>query len=110
MEEKMDRCLESCAECSKVCMKMVMHCLEKGGEHADPAHIRLLLDCAEICKVAASFMARGSDFANQLCELCAEICDKCADSCEKLADDEDMKHCAEVCRKCAEECRKMVSA
>ena len=99
MDVKMNRCIESCAECSKTCMKMVVPCLEKGGKHAEPTHIRLLLDCAEICKLATSFMARGSDFENQLCALCAEISDKCAKRCEKLADHEDMKHCAEVWRK-----------
>lgn len=110
MDEKMKRCMDSCMECSKVCMQMVMHCLEKGGKHAEPSHIRLLLDCAEICKLSASFMARNSDYAHQLCELCAEICEQCAESCEAMEDDEDMASCAETCRKCAEDCRAMANA
>lgn len=108
MDERSKTCIESCTDCSRVCTQTVMHCLGQGGKHTETPHIRLMLDCAEICKLSAVFMARGSDYANKLCELCAEICEQCADSCEALAeDDEVMQHCADVCRQCARDCRAM---
>lgn len=110
MNDEIQQCIKSCMECSQECMKTMMQCLEKGGDHAEPSHIKQLLDCAEICKLSASFMARDSIYAIRLCDLCAEICDGCAESCEAMADDEDMRKCAEVCRKCAEHCRNMANA
>lgn len=85
----------------------MMYCLGKGDKHAEPSHIRLLIDCAEVCKLSAALMARESDYASKLCALCAEICDACADSCDSIPDDEQMQKCAETCRACARDCRAM---
>ena len=97
-------------ECQTTCTETVIHCLMKGGAHAEPSHIRMLLDCAEICQLAANFMSRESDAHPRVCEVCAEVCERCATSCEQLADDDDMRRCAEACRSCAESCREMAGA
>jgi hypothetical protein len=109
-ESAMKSSIDTTMECESICVGMVDHGLTKGGDHAAPDHIRLLLDCAEICQTAATFMARGSAFHAQTCRICADICERCAESCERIADDEEMRHCAEVCRRCAESCREMAGA
>jgi hypothetical protein len=77
-----------------------------GGAHGGAAHVRLLLDCAEICHTSADFMLRGSDLHPLTCGVCAQVCERCADECERLgATDPAMKRCAEACRRCAESCR-----
>jgi len=43
---KMRECIQECHSCYYICLESVTHCLEMGGEHAQPEHIRLLLDCA----------------------------------------------------------------
>jgi hypothetical protein len=71
--------------------------------------IALDMDCAAICRMAAAFMSRGSDYAMELCRLCAEICQACGDECAK----HEMEHCqqcARACYACAEECRSMAGA
>jgi hypothetical protein len=78
-----------------------------GGDHAETSHIRLLLDCAEICQTSANFMLRMSNFHNQTCGVCAEVCEHCARDCERFEDDEMMQQCAEACRSCARSCREM---
>lgn len=107
---EMRRCIENCSDCHNICVEAVSHCLELGGKHAEAMHIRLLLDCADICMTSASTMLRGSELHVRTCALCAEICDLCAESCENLADDALMKQCAEICRRCAESCRKMATS
>jgi hypothetical protein len=107
MNEQMEACIQECLDCHRSCLETVTHCLEKGGRHADPDHIRLLLDCAEICQTSANFMLRGSDLHPLTCEICAEICIECADDCEHFEDDEHMQSCAEVCRSCAGACQAM---
>ena len=77
------------------------------GPHVEAAHLRLLLDCAEICQTSADFMLRGSELHGQVCGVCADVCDRCAQSCAQFGDDQQMQACAEECRKCAESCRKM---
>jgi hypothetical protein len=104
----MRRCIEHCTNCHNICLETVQHCLQLGGKHAETSHIRLLLDCAEICGTSAGFMLRGSDFHARTCGVCAEICERCAEDCERIGpDDEMMQRCAKLCRQCAESCRRM---
>lgn len=103
----MQSCIAACTDCHRLCLETVTHCLGRGGEHAAEAHIRLLLDCAEICQAAANFMIRGSEQHVRICAVCAEICERCARDCERFGDDAHMQRCAEACRECAESCRQM---
>jgi hypothetical protein len=108
MDAKIEECIKACTECYKTCTQTITHCLEMGGEHASPEHVDLLRDCAEICKLSVDFMLRDSQFAAQLCGLCADICERCAEQCEQMAgDDETMQQCADTCRRCVETCRAM---
>ncbi len=103
----MQACIDECLDCHSICIETVTHCLQQGGEHADPTHIGLLLDCAESCQTSANFTLRNSKLHNRICGVCAEVCTSCADSCDSMGGEEFMKRCAESCRRCAESCRKM---
>ena len=108
LSDDMLACIEVCTDCHKACLQTVPHCLQMGGAHAEANHVRLLLDCAEICQTSANFMLRGSDLHAATCAACAAVCERCADDCEQLsADDPRMGACAEMCRRCAESCRRM---
>ena len=103
----MQTCIDDCQECWTLCTETVQHCLQKGGRHAEADHIRLLLDCADICRTTADFLLRGSDLFPQVCDMCAIVCERCADSCDQLAEDSSMMDCAEVCRHCVDSCRQV---
>lgn len=95
-------------KCGAICSRTINYCLEMGGEHASKAHINLLMDCVNICEVAANFAIRDSNSYQQVCRLCAEICTRCADACDAFGkDDQNMQHCAQACRQCAEVCHTM---
>ena len=107
MGEHMQRCIEACTTCHGVCLETIQHCMKMGGKHAEPNHIRTMMDCAQICATSADFMLRGSDMHAMTCGVCAEVCERCAQSCESMGDDEMMRRCAEACRMCAQSCREM---
>ena len=110
MTAEMQECIQNCLDCHSVCLETVAHCLELGGRHAEASHIRLMLDCSDICRTSADFMLRGSAHHSAVCGLCATICDACAADCERMGDDELMRGCAQACRRCAESCRRMSKA
>lgn len=88
--------------CHNVCLSMAMtHCLEVGGEHSRPQHLRLMLDCAALCAATEDFLSRKSQFHNRVCALCAEVAETCAKDCERLGDMED---CVSACREVAAAC------
>ena len=37
--------------------------------------------CAAICWLAVAYMSRGSQFAAELCRICAEVCEACGAEC-----------------------------
>lgn len=104
---EMQQCIQDCLNCHSICVATVAHCLQMGGPHAEAQHIRLLLDCAEICQTSANFMLRGSDLHGRTCGACAEVCARCAEDCARFGDDPQMQACADMCRRCAESCRRM---
>lgn len=106
MGAEMQACIDLCHKCHVMCLSMIDHCLKMAGPHAAPNHIRLMLDCAQICATAADFMARGSGYHAKICRECAEICDACALSCKGLAG---MEACMAVCQDCAKSCREMAN-
>lgn len=105
----MQECIDNCKKCRQVCLETLEYCREKGGEHADENHLKLLEDCAKICETSTDFMERESENHQKTCAVCADICEQCAEACEAFEDDEQMQKCAEACRECAESCREMSS-
>jgi hypothetical protein len=106
---EMQQCIQNCLDCASICLESIPYCLEMGGRHAQPAHIRLLMACSEICKTSASYMLLDSPLHGRVCGVCAEVCAACARDCEQLGDDSQMQACAQVCWRCAESCRDMAS-
>jgi hypothetical protein len=100
-------CIQNCSACHRVCLKSAAYCRKMGGKHADPAHLRILRDCAEICQTSASFMRRGSAFHARTCGLCADICQRCEQSCRQFPNDAQMKACAAACHQCTSSCQMM---
>lgn len=93
----LNNCAAECNHCATACLdeqdvKMLARC------------IKLDIDCADICLLTASFVARDSEHANHLLKECAEICEACAEECEKHAHMEHCRKCADACRHCAEAC------
>jgi hypothetical protein len=109
-DDEMQKCIDLCQDCHALCTQTVMHCLKLGGRHAGPDHIRLLLDCAQICETTAHYLLRGSSVHERMCGLCAEVCRQCGENCVQVAGDDQMvKQCAEMCRRCAGSCERMAS-
>jgi hypothetical protein len=105
LSKEMQGCIAECLACYQTCLGMAMtHCLEKGGKHVEPAHFRLMMACAEICRTSAHFMLLNSPHHKHVCAECAEICDQCAKDCERVGD---MDDCVSACRSCAESCKNM---
>lgn len=103
----MHACVEECLRCHTTCLSMATHhCLEAGGKHVEPAHFRLMLACAEMCRTSAAMMLIGTEHHKHTCRACAEICEECAASCEQVGG---MDDCVTACRACAKACREMAA-
>jgi hypothetical protein len=103
--KQMQDCIDECNACHDICQETLVHCLRKGGKHAEAGHIRLLIDCAEVCKLSAGFMLRNSNLHGETCRTCSVICEMCSQSCHQMAEeDARMKACADQCSSCASSC------
>jgi hypothetical protein len=107
--EQMLACIQNCQDCHRACLQTLTYCMGLGGRHAMPEHLRLLMDCADICATSAAFMLRASPLHAHTCGACAPVCAACADDCAAMADDLRMKALADTCRHCAESCEAMAA-
>ncbi|MDQ1081310.1 four-helix bundle copper-binding protein [Pseudoroseomonas cervicalis] len=108
LSAEMRACIDNCLACYATCLSSLSgHCLEMGGRHTAPEHVRLMLACAEICRTSAHFMLLGTSHHRHTCAECAEICTECAAECEALGG---MEECVTACRRCAESCTAMAKA
>ncbi|HEX6265313.1 MAG TPA: four-helix bundle copper-binding protein [Burkholderiales bacterium] len=106
--QQFQSCIDACNDCAVACDHCAASCLNEKDVKAMARCIRLDMDCAALCRLAAGYMARGSELAGMICETCADVCDACAQECEKHSMDH-CRECAQACRRCAEECRRMAS-
>ena len=102
--------IDALAKCTAECSHCAAACLDEQDVQLLARCIKLDIDCAEICKLAISFVSRGSEHAQHILNESAEICKACAEECEKHSRMEHCKRCAEACRHCAEVCHSGVAA
>ena len=100
-------CIEACNACALECDHCSVACLAEDDPKAMARCIALDMDCAQACRLAVAFMARGSELSGEICAACAEVCEACAEECARHESMEHCRRCAEACRRCAEECRRM---
>ncbi|MBX3201597.1 MAG: four-helix bundle copper-binding protein [Labilithrix sp.] len=108
-QERIASCIEACNECAEACEYCADACLDEDDVEDLVECVRLDRDCADLCRLVAAFLARGSSFSPAIAAACAEACDACAAEC----DEHEMEHCracAEACRDCAAECRRMMES
>lgn len=106
--EKYADCIKACNVCADACDHCSVACLDEDNVAAMARCIRLDMDCAALCRLAAGYMARDSECVSTICRACADVCDACADECGKH-DHDHCKQCAQACRDCAERCREMAA-
>jgi hypothetical protein len=101
-------CIKACYDCAVECDHCAVACLQEENVKMLARCIELDMYCADVCRMAAAFMARSDEYTKRVCSLCAEICEDCAKECAQHEHDH-CKICAEACYRCAEECRKMAA-
>ncbi len=107
--QQFESCIEACNTCADACDFCAASCLGEPDLKMMARCIALDMDCAQLCRLAASYMARSSEFVDTICQVCADICDACAEECARHQMDH-CQACADACRRCADECRRMASA
>ena len=101
-------CIDACNACADACDRCSTACLQEQDVAKMSRCIKLDIDCAAICRLAAAFMARGSEFASPLCRECATICKACAEECSRHPQSH-CQACAAACARCADECARMAA-
>lgn len=102
----MQACIDACDACAAACERCASRCLAGDDPSAMARCIALDLDCAQLCRLVSSFVARDSECAKLLCEDTAEVCERCADECDTHPD-EHCRACAIACREAMQACLRM---
>lgn len=104
---EMERCVRDCLECYRVCVDTAInHQLGVAARQMEPAHIRLLLSCAEICQTTATVVRSRSPLHKPTCRIAAKLCRRCASECERLGD---LEECVRAARVCVDSCQRVAA-
>lgn len=95
--------INALANCQVACENCYRACFDEPNIKKLEKCIRLDRDCADMCSLTMSFLARNSSEAETVVRTCAEICAACAEECEKH-DHVHCKECADTCGDCEESC------
>ena len=104
-----DDCVRACEESERACNRAIRFGVERGGIHADPEHLRLLLECSRMCARSAEILRRGWWEHSAICRECADLCEACVTDCLGF-DDRLLQACATVCQRCVRCCRRFARA
>jgi len=67
LSSQINAAIQSLQHCHAICSSMALtHCLEMGGAHARPQHLRLMLDCAALCAFTADALGARASFTADL--------------------------------------------
>ncbi|UVE16530.1 four-helix bundle copper-binding protein [Pseudomonas sp. LS44] len=103
MHQRYLSCVQACSACTIACENCAASCLKEANLSDMLDCIRLDRDCADMCRLSTSLMARDSALVDEICRLCAIACQACAEECGKHAHDH-CRQCAETCQRCVVEC------
>lgn len=100
---RFDSCIAALNACAHACDHCAVACLQESDPHTMARCIALDMDCAQLCRLTAGYLARSSELSAELCKLCARACKACAEECSLHSMDH-CRRCAQACRECAEAC------
>jgi hypothetical protein len=105
---KVRACIEATSACYTVCTETLSYSLDGGGHLFDERHLRLLIDCCEVCQTTQNALLRSSEVGTMLAAVCVEVCEKVAENCRKVDGmDSQLMECAETCDHTADCCRRL---
>lgn len=64
-----EACLRACNECAAACLQCVTACLHEADPKPMARCIASDLECADVCQLAASSIARGGEHMRAICAL-----------------------------------------
>jgi hypothetical protein len=107
-DQRLQSCIDACNACADACNRCAVACLFEANRNDLARCIHLDMDCAEICRLTAGYVARGSELLDHVTALCNDVCEVCAAECRRHPMDH-CRRCAEACSLCAEECRRLTT-
>ncbi len=100
-------CINACNDCALACLQCTSICLKENNVGNMVGCIAMDMECANICKLAATSIAQVDSHRLDVCKICLEICEKCATECAKHTMSH-CKKCVQACNACAKACEAML--
>lgn len=108
-QQPFQSCVDACNACADACDFCAISSLQEPDTKVMARCIALAIDCAQMCRLAAGFIARGSEVSTVICQACIQLCEDCREECAQYK----MPHCKaceKACHDCINACRNMIVA
>ena len=102
-------CIRASTECRTICLKTGAYVAERSIAGLGQDFLANLHTCADLCRLCADTIMRGSDLHPIVCGACAEVCACCAAACEEAGGDAQLDECRQACLDCFDVCSAMAA-
>jgi hypothetical protein len=107
-DSRLQACVEACNTCAEACDRCAVACLFEPNRNDLSRCIHLDMDCAEVCRLTAASVARGSELLDHVSAFCNDVCEACAAEAGSHSMDH-CRRCARACLDCAAACRRVTA-
>lgn len=98
----------ACSICAVVCTRCAATFVVRHDFQETVIGIRLMMQCANICRMIESLTHQNIDNIFAICKECLDLCKSCGEFCKSHGEPTCLK-CAEECDACMVQCHKLLS-
>jgi hypothetical protein len=102
--------MKDCMEAHVSCVELEARAREMDDLRVDGALLRVIRECAEMCRLTAEAALHDSDSRPAFAKACVEASRRCAEDCARFLGNVEMQRCADVCARAVLACQKLARA
>ncbi len=99
--------VEICMEAHRSCVELEARARLMDDLRVDRALLRVIRECAEICRLTAESALHDSESRPALAMACVEVSRRCAEDCARIQGNAAMQSCADYCARAVLACQRL---
>jgi hypothetical protein len=99
--------MKDCMEAHISCVELEARAREMDDLRVDSTLLRVIRECAEMCRLTAEAALHDSDSRPALAKACVEVSRRCAEDCARFRGNVEMQRTADVCARAVLACQRL---
>lgn len=102
--------MKDCMEAHIACVELESRAREMDDMRVDETLLRVIRECAEMCRLTSEAALHDSDSRPVLAKACIEVSRRCAEDCARFHGNVEMQRCADACARAILACQRLAKS